>query len=202
MDEKITQCLLLQDELNKKINNNWKEIRTEEDFFRAIWLECAEAVESLPWKWWKKTDPDLENVEIELVDIFHFILSISLLKNDTDVLTKYLVSNTNKLEKNYSTLIILFENIARSSLERDYESVLRYFSTLVNTTVGFEKLFLLYVGKNILNKLRQEYGYNKGTYSKTINGVEDNKYLLNLVKDTDDVTVLEMKLREVLTSVK
>jgi len=49
LKEKINECLKLQDELNKKIDTNWKNIRTREDFFRAIWLECAESVESLPW---------------------------------------------------------------------------------------------------------------------------------------------------------
>jgi len=54
---KLIEMFKLQDELNKKINKNWKGIRKKSDFVRAIWIECAELVDSLPWKWWKKAFP-------------------------------------------------------------------------------------------------------------------------------------------------
>lgn len=53
MREKILDMLELQDRLNRKINENWRDIRSKEDFARATWIECAELVDSLPWKWWK-----------------------------------------------------------------------------------------------------------------------------------------------------
>ncbi|MDQ7054985.1 MAG: dUTPase [Persephonella sp.] len=80
MEEKLIEMLNLQEELNRKINEKWTDIRTKEDFARAIWIECAELVDSLPWKWWKKQKADMENVQIEVVDIWHFIMSYMLLE--------------------------------------------------------------------------------------------------------------------------
>ena len=41
----------------------------------------------------------------------------------------------------------------------------------------FEKLFKFYVGKNVLNKFRQDNGYKTGEYSKVWFGKEDNVHL-------------------------
>ncbi|HIE58869.1 MAG TPA: dUTPase, partial [Hydrogenothermaceae bacterium] len=79
MKKEILDMLKLQNQLNTKINPNWRKGRNHVDFARATWLECAELVESLPWKWWKKQTPDIENVQIEVVDIWHFIMSFILL---------------------------------------------------------------------------------------------------------------------------
>ena len=44
-------------------------------WYRAIWVECAELLDHYGWKWWKHQTPDLEQVQLELVDIWHFGLS-------------------------------------------------------------------------------------------------------------------------------
>lgn len=44
-------------------------------FVSAIRSEVDELDESIPWKWWRKEKTDLQNVRIELVDIFHFLMS-------------------------------------------------------------------------------------------------------------------------------
>lgn len=44
-------------------------------FVSAIRAEVDELDESIPWKWWRKEKTDIQNVHIELVDIFHFLLS-------------------------------------------------------------------------------------------------------------------------------
>ena len=44
-------------------------------FVSAIRAEVDELDESIPWKWWRKEKTDIQNVRIELVDIFHFLLS-------------------------------------------------------------------------------------------------------------------------------
>ena len=44
-------------------------------YYRAIWVECAEMLDHYGWKWWKKQSPDIEQVKLELVDIWHFALS-------------------------------------------------------------------------------------------------------------------------------
>lgn len=219
MEDKIRECLDLQDKLNSQINPRWREERNRTEFYRAIWIECAEAMESLPWKWWKKMDLDFENLEIEIADIFHFILSISLLNQDKeltyfkkainsdfhdlshiegDYLNHYLanVYQSDKIE-NYMFLI---ERIAEKSLKQDYNGTLFFFGLLVKETIGFDRLYLLYFGKNILNKLRQEMGYKSGNYQKYIDGIEDNRYLLRLIEKTDSIDNLEKELRLLLSS--
>jgi NTP pyrophosphatase (non-canonical NTP hydrolase) len=222
LDEKIKQCLDLQDTLNKKINENWKQIRKKEDFYRAIWLECAEAVESLPWKWWKKVEPDLENLEIELADIFHFILSLILMENKPDLtylykglnedftnlkgiegdyINHYLADIYQNNADKYKEYIFLLERIAEKALKQDLNGVLFFFGLITKRLMGFDRLYLLYMGKNILNHIRQEMGYKSGDYKKVINGLEDNKYLIKLIKEINDMNQLETKIREEFTKI-
>jgi len=49
---------------------------------------------------------------------------------------------------------------------------------------------------NILNHIRQEYGYNTGTYQKVIGGLEDNKYLTQIIKQVKNEEELEKTTRE------
>ncbi len=44
-------------------------------FVDAIEDEVRELKESMPWKWWRNEKTDLQNVRVELIDIFHFLLS-------------------------------------------------------------------------------------------------------------------------------
>ncbi|HEV09645.1 MAG TPA: dUTPase, partial [Sulfurihydrogenibium azorense] len=216
MEEKIKHCLELQDQLNRKINENWKNVRKKEDFYRAIWLECAEAVESLPWKWWKKVEPDIENLEIELADIFHFVLSLLLLEKKPDLtflykglnedftqlldiegdyINHYLAQVYTKDKDLYQEYIFLFERIAEKALRQHLNGVLFFFGLLTRKLMDFDRLYLLYVGKNILNHIRQEMGYKSGEYKKLINGLEDNKYLVKVIKEVNSIENLEEKLR-------
>ncbi len=48
------------------------------DWRLAISQETAELIDSFDWKWWKKMSVDTENAEIELVDIWHFVLSLMI----------------------------------------------------------------------------------------------------------------------------
>lgn len=221
MDQKLQECLMLQDQLNIQINPGWKKDRSEREFFRAIWIECAEAMESLPWKWWKKMNLDIENLEIEIADIFHFVLSISLLKGDNQLIyfKKGLnsdFSNLNGIDGEYlnhyladvykqdkiEEYMFLIERVAEMSLRMHYDGVLFFFGLLVKDTIGFEKLYLLYTAKNILNRIRQEMGYKSGDYTKLINGIEDNRYLLNLVKKTTDINTIENQLRDLFNNIR
>ena len=49
-----------------------------------------------------------------------------------------------------------------------------YFRVALKCGVNLQKLFDIYIGKNVLNKFRQDHGYKDGTYKKIWNGVEDN----------------------------
>ena len=44
-------------------------------YSRAMAEELNELDEALLWKWWSKDEVDMQNVRIELIDIFHFLVS-------------------------------------------------------------------------------------------------------------------------------
>lgn len=49
----------------------------------AIKSEVEELAESIPWKWWRNESTDIHNVRVELIDIFHFLLSASAVSGMT-----------------------------------------------------------------------------------------------------------------------
>ena len=219
MKEKLVDMFQLQEELNRKINDNWRQIRSKEDFARAVWIECAELVDSLPWKWWKKQQPDMENVQIEVVDIWHFVMSYILLDyedigkavesepvalfmkglnedfRELNIKGEYINHYLGETDR-YKKIIFLAERVAEGFLKQDLNEGVFFFGLLVKNTISFEHLYLLYTGKNILNHIRQEKGYNSGEYKKVINGMEDNRYLFELVKSVKNKKDLEEKIRK------
>ena len=83
--KKLETMLVLQQQLNDNTNGTgWEKGLTKNgkqiDWRRCIYLEAAELVESYPWKHWKNIDasPDYENIKIEAVDIWHFVMSEAL----------------------------------------------------------------------------------------------------------------------------
>jgi len=47
---------------------------------RAIYMESAELIDSFPWSHWKNlsVEPDWTNIKVELIDLWHFIMSMSI----------------------------------------------------------------------------------------------------------------------------
>jgi hypothetical protein len=56
---------------------------------------------------------------------------------------------------------------------------------MAGINMDFETLYVGYVGKNVLNFFRQDYGYKDGSYVKQWNGVEDNEHLVQIVSMLD-----------------
>jgi dimeric dUTPase (all-alpha-NTP-PPase superfamily) len=219
MKDKLIEMFQLQENLNRRINENWRDIRTYEDFARATWVECGELVDSLPWKWWKKQEADINNVKIEVVDIWHFIMSYILL-DYTDIVQavegeeiNYFLKGLNEDFHNidingqyinhylgetdyYKKLIFLAERVAEGFLKQDIKEGVFFFGLLVKNSISFDELYLLYIGKNILNHIRQEKGYNQGQYKKIFDGLEDNHYLFQIVQSVKNKDDLEKEIRK------
>jgi len=53
------------------ITNKWLK-----SFSTAMKDEIRELDEELLWKWWSKDEIDLQNIQVELIDLFHFWLSL------------------------------------------------------------------------------------------------------------------------------
>ena len=73
MKQALVNMLAMQHRMNARVHENW----VDQDFawYRAAWIECGELIEHYGYKWWKKQQPEMEQVRLEVVDIWHFGLS-------------------------------------------------------------------------------------------------------------------------------
>jgi dimeric dUTPase (all-alpha-NTP-PPase superfamily) len=181
--------LQLQAAMNSKVDPDW--VAAQYPYLRAVVVEAAEAIEHHGWKWWKKQLMDLPQLQMEVIDIWHFILSEMLLKNNGDVentlpqLTEwqyaaclefdgqtYLITELSLLDK----LELL---IALSAARRIDLSV--FAAIMKDCELEWSTLFTQYVGKNVLNFFRQDNGYKEGYYQKLWDGREDNEVLVEIM---------------------
>ena len=75
------------------------------NYARALSQEIAELTDSVPWKWWAKYQKfDLQNARVEVVDMLHFLVSLSqvLGMSATDIHTAYMKKNQVNLQRQES----------------------------------------------------------------------------------------------------
>src|SRR5690349_1209587 len=75
------------------------------NYCRAISQEIAELTDSVPWKWWAKYQKfDEQNARVEVVDLFHFLISLAqVLGMDADEVFKaYFKKNEVNLKRQES----------------------------------------------------------------------------------------------------
>ena len=82
--DKLDQIFSMQEELNERIGVLTKDMDDEAktkwvlNYSRAMQQELAELIDSVPWKWWAKYQEfDEQNARVEVVDLFHFLVSLS-----------------------------------------------------------------------------------------------------------------------------
>ena len=82
--DKLEEIFELQEALNKRIGVEMENFSDEEkskwilNYTRAMQQELAELVDSVPWKWWAKYQEfDEQNARVEVVDLFHFLISLA-----------------------------------------------------------------------------------------------------------------------------
>ena len=92
----------MQRALNERIGVNTQGMSEEEqtrwvlNYCRAMSQEIAELTDSVPWKWWAKYQKfDAQNARVEVVDLFHFLISLAqvLGMSAEDVFQAYLKKN-------------------------------------------------------------------------------------------------------------
>lgn len=194
--EKITEMLQMQDEFNISVlGDNWKNLDTP--WYRAVWLECAEMLEQTDWKWWKHKDENINHTILELVDIWHFGMSDMLVNFKEIDTTATIINNifncTDNIKRDIPSTI---EDLVESTINNKNFN-LTFFIDLCNALdISIDKLYTLYIGKNILNQFRQDRGYAKGHYIKVWNGREDNDYLIEFTNSLDlSIRINRNKLR-------
>ena len=186
----VEEMLAMQDKLNCTVNPNW--LTAEYPWHRAMYAEAVEAMDHYGWKWWKDVGQyTMGQIQLELVDIWHFAMSSILahqggdIENSADVITGYFQHLEDDPDvfgeiTNVSTHQ-LFDLLAGSAaLQRQLNGPA--FNMLMKTfDLTWDKLYAIYMGKNVLNMFRQANGYKEGTYKKMWGGVEDNEVLESLM---------------------
>ena len=187
MKQQLTTMLHMQDAMNSKVHADWR--AQEFEWYRAIWVECAELLDHYGWKWWKKQSPDMDQVILELIDIWHFGLSILLSQSDD------LNAICDDIEASFSTSVTAedfrrdIESFAERTLHTQRFDISGFVCLMKGANLSFESLYEQYVGKNVLNFFRQDHGYKDGTYIKVWHGKEDNEHLVEVLNELDSSSV-------------
>ncbi len=185
----LTVMVEMQDAHNVAVHPEWR--IQGYDYWRAIWVECAELLDHFGWKWWKHQQTDLDQVRLEIVDIWHFALS-DLIRGEAD--WDEVVVALMRDDRGSGAPVSGAETEAfRGAVEALALDVLanRAFRTepfvqlLHALPLSVSDLFELYVGKNVLNNFRQRNGYKEGTYRKVWQGREDNEHLIDAMQLLD-----------------
>jgi len=207
--EPFDNIIKLQDELNTLTNPTWK--NDKQDWITAILVELGELIDSTPWKWWKNGEMDWANLEIELIDIFHFILSIHIEEDLISsskmlIVTRELDEQNGKLQKrtddNIKTIINHIRNqfLVALSMKQYMNMFILWLDLWHLSGKSINDLYLIYQMKYTLNIFRQNNGYKDGSYIKIWNGEEDNvvaqRLCLNIdFKDKDFIKILNKRLQ-------
>ena len=185
--------LELQEQMNSKVDPNWRD--TNNEWYRAIWVECAEMMEYTQWKWWKKQADNESQIQLEIVDVMHFMLAISLLAKDTPEYIAIQFRHTIM----FNTTQDAIDALTRSQLcsENTRACYANLAAVMHKVNMSFDELFKQYCAKNVLNIFRQDKGYKTGEYDKLWNGKEDNEVLFELLYAYDGTEINFMgKIRE------
>lgn len=181
---KMSAMLALQAEINSRVDPDWQARGRE--WYRAIWIECAELMDHYGgWKWWKASHRDVEQAMLEIVDIWHFGLSIRI-RADRDHARAAAEIVEEWLQPQPSRGFLCdVETLARHALETREFLVAMVPSLLADIGRDFDALYRAYMGKNVLNFFRQDHGYKTGTYLKTWHDREDNAHLVEILEGLD-----------------
>jgi len=213
MDNTIQQLLPImfnmQHELNQRVHPEWW--KQNYSWRRAIDQELSELVDHVGWKWWKQQEPDLEQIELELVDVWHFALSLMAeyplehVGNEPKQLDEAFTEMSGQLAEYWdapmdsaeTTWTDYIDAIKIDALSQNSFNVTAFRHLLDHFGMSFKTLYAKYVGKNILNEFRQANGYKEGTYLKTWDkGLEDNEVLTKILKETFNPNLIAKRLME------
>ena len=180
--KRIASMAAMQRRHNEQIHAEWAEQGHE--YYRAVWVECAELLDHYGWKWWKRHSVDCEQAVLEVVDIWHFGLS-ELIR--AGAVNRTLASRllTSLADPSAADFRLAVEELARSSLSSRGFDIEAFAGVMRALPLTFDELYETYVAKNVLNVFRQANGYGSGEYRKVWDGREDNEHLSELVGALD-----------------
>lgn len=210
----LSEQLHLQNQLNCIVHPDW--VNQGFSWTRAIMVESTELLDHIGWKWWKHQELDIEQAWLEMVDIWHFILSHELASCDGDqaeaagnladefkepatiVSTAFYATDLQTL--GMRELVHALIGMAASG----HVSVTAFVMLMDKLTLSWDELHRQYLAKNVLNIFRQNHGYKTGEYAKVWGKFgEDNQVLAQLMEAKPDATAEQLmeKLESVYTTV-
>ena len=104
----LAELFEMQGTLNHRIGVDCADMSEEDqhkwvlNYCRAMSQEIAELTDSVPWKWWAKyQEYDKQNACVEVVDLFHFLISLALVlgMSAEDVHSLYVQKNKVNFER-------------------------------------------------------------------------------------------------------
>ncbi|MDK3156622.1 dUTPase [Kamptonema cortianum] len=120
--DQLREMFRMQQALNLRIGVDTARMNDEEkakwilNYVRATQQELAELTDSVPWKWWAKYQKfDEQNARVEVVDLFHFLISMAqvLGMSADDVYQAYLKKNEVNFQRQDSGYTQKDENDSR-----------------------------------------------------------------------------------------
>lgn len=203
--KKVKEMFLMQQALNDETNGvGWEDGYTKNgkliNWKRCIYMECAELIDSFAWKHWKNISaaPDVNNIVIEIVDIWHFVMSYILEQNykakDLNSIVSEIIAVSGFSE--FSSYAYSIDEYSIYEIINDIELIIHetsgfdlhigelltdFFRVALKCGVSLDILFEKYIGKNVLNKFRQNNGYKEGGYRKIWGDLEDNEVLIEVL---------------------
>jgi dimeric dUTPase (all-alpha-NTP-PPase superfamily) len=121
--DKFEHLFDMQNKLNLRIGVDSVAMSDEErikwvlNYCRATSQELAELTDSVPWKWWAKYQNfDKANARVEVVDLFHFLISLAqvLGMSAQDVYDLYLQKNKLNFQRQDTGYAVKDENDNKS----------------------------------------------------------------------------------------
>lgn len=88
----LAKMFKMQEQLNERVIPYFKNIPEQTSYrqewtlkyIRAMQQELAELTDCVPWKWWAKyQEEDRQNAKVEIIDLFHFLISLALVQGLT-----------------------------------------------------------------------------------------------------------------------
>lgn len=221
---KLVKAMMeLQTGFNDKLMPNWK--TNPPPYVDAIWTEAAEAFNHTNWEWWKNSEAELDygQIKMELIDIWHFVMSELMTHEETESYTHlsfvdFIYEEAVKTQpKDFNPDINYVRNVFKSIVlscmapkgeERITMLVASFISAMFILKMDWTEVYKLYVGKNTLNSFRQQHGYKKDTAEYKARwaaekGWEDNQYLTEILSRLDatkDLTSFRFELGNELMS--
>jgi hypothetical protein len=203
-NSQLEEMLLMQHVTNTRVNPDWRNANYA--WSRAIRVECAELSDHLGWKWWKKQEPNWPQAKIELVDIWHFMLSAAIVGARGDLDQAIRDINGGLCFPHLEVIECLGKKFTLNGLTlHEKVDTLSAFASMGYTFPALFELIMSdcgmtwadlrsgYMAKNVLNMFRQDHGYKEGTYVKSWHGVEDNVRLEQILAEKPELTAEELR---------